>query len=255
MTNTPGEFIWYELMTGDPDAAAGFYGAVVGWTVREFEPGAEYRLFSTPETEVAGLMRTPPEQASAPPSWFGYIGVDDVDAKARELVAAGAVQHVPPTDIPGVGRFAMLADPQGAPFYIMRGASEGTSTSFKSNGVGHCQWNELNTSDPAGALAFYTAGFGWLKGDTMPMPDLGDYQFINIGEQMIGAISPQPPDNPPPNWLYYFGVDDIDRAAQAVTVNGGQIQYGPSEIPGGDYIIIVTDPQGAMVGFVGPKRG
>lgn len=217
MTNTPGEFIWYELMTGDPDAAAGFYGAVVGWTVREFEPGAEYRLFSTPETEVAGLMRTPPEQASAPPSWFGYIGVDDVDAKARELVAAGAVQHVPPTDIPGVGRFAMLADPQGAPFY--------------------------------------TAGFGWLKGDTMPMPDLGDYQFINIGERMIGAISPQPPDSPPPNWLYYFGVDDIDRAAQAVTANGGQIQYGPSEIPGGDYIIIVTDPQGATVGFVGPKRG
>lgn len=254
MTNTPGEFIWYELMTSDPDAAADFYRAVVGWSVKEFEPGADYRLFSAPDADVAGLLRTPADKANVPPCWFGYIGVDDVDAKARELVAAGAVEHAPPTDIPGVGRFAMLADPQGVPFYVMRGSSEGSSTSFKPNAVGHCQWNELNTTDPAAALAFYTRGFGWLKGDVMPMGEMGDYQFINIGDQMIGAMMGQPPESPPPNWTFYFGVDDIDRAAQTVKAKGGTIHHGPSEIPGGEYIIIVDDPQGAMVGFVGPRR-
>lgn len=254
MTNTPGEFIWYELMTGDPDAAADFYGAVVGWTVKAFEPGADYQLFAAPDADVAGLVRTPEDRAGLPPSWFGYIGVDDVDAKARELVAAGATQHVPPTDIPGVGRFAMLADPQGVPFYIMRGASEGSSTSFRPNAVGHCHWNELNTTDAAAALGFYTRGFGWLKGDAMPMGEMGDYQFINIGEQMIGAMMRQPPGSPPPNWTFYFGVDDIDRAAQTVTAKGGTILHGPAEVPGGDHIVIANDPQGAIVGFVGPKR-
>ncbi|MFC3079090.1 VOC family protein [Phenylobacterium terrae] len=252
MTNTPGEFIWYELMTSDPDAAADFYGAVVGWTTKAFEGGVDYRLFGAPDADVAGLMRL--EQAGAPAGWFGYIGVEDVDAKAREIVAAGGTQHAPPTDIPGVGRFAMLADPQGVAFYIMRGASEEPSTSFKPNTVGHCQWNELNTTDPAAALAFYTRAFGWLKGDVMPMGEMGDYQFINIGEQMIGAMMGQPPGSPPPNWLFYFGVDDIDRAAKAVTDRGGQIHHGPAEVPGGDHIIVATDPQGAMVGFVGPKR-
>lgn len=253
MTNQASEFIWYELMTSDPDAAADFYGAVVGWTTKAFDGGGgDYRLFGAPDADVAGLMRL--EQAGAPAGWFAYIGVEDVDAKARELVAAGAVQHAPPTDIPDVGRFAMLADPQGVPFYIMRGSSEGSSTSFKPNAVGHCQWNELNTTDPAAALAFYTRAFGWQKGDVMPMGEMGDYQFINIGDQMIGAMMRQPPGSPPPNWTFYFGVDDIDRAAQTATAKGGKILHGPSEVPGGDHIIIVDDPQGAMVGFVGPKR-
>ena len=255
MTNAASEFIWYELMTGDAQAAADFYGAVVGWTTREFEPGADYRILAAPDADVGGLMPPPPDRANLPAAWFGYIGVEDVDAKAREILAAGGAQHVPPTDIPGVGRFAVLADPQGVIFYIMRGAMEGASTAFKPNAVGHCQWNELNTTDPAAALAFYTRAFGWQKGDVMPMGEMGDYQFINIGEQMIGAVMGQPPGSPPPNWTFYFGVDDIDRAAKAVADKGGTILHGPAEVPGGDHIIIVNDPQGAMVGFVGPRRG
>src|SRR5690606_22429029 len=103
------------------------------------------------------------------PSWFGYVGVDDVDGIVADIVKAGGVQYIPPTDVPGVGRFAMLADPQGAPFYVMRGEPDETSTAFSPAKAGHCQWNELSTSDPAGALSFYTSRFGWTKGDTMPM--------------------------------------------------------------------------------------
>ncbi len=255
MANQHGDFIWYELLTNDADAAARFYGAVIGWQARAAEGSDRgYRIFGLAGADVAGMMPIPAGAGGMRPGWLGYIAVRDVDAAAAAVVEAGGAQHMPPTDIPGVGRFALLADPQGVPFYVMRGAMEGTSTSFSQTRRGHCHWNELTTSDPGAALAFYTAQFGWEKGDAMPMGEMGDYQFINIGEQMIGAMMGQPPGSPPPNWTFYFGVDDIDRAAQTVTAKGGTILHGPSEVPGGDHIIIVNDPQGAMVGFVGPKR-
>src|SRR5690606_33464994 len=106
---------------------------------------------------------------------------------AARLQAAGARQFVPPTDIPGVGRFAMFADPQGVAFYIMRGTSEEGSAAFDQSARGHCNWNELLVPDPAAALAFYAAQFGWEKGGVMPMGEYGDYQFIDHGGRTIGA--------------------------------------------------------------------
>lgn len=260
MTNHQGDFIWYELMTSDADAAAEFYGAVVGWRVRMFDgsgagPAGGYRIFGTGEADVAGLMTMPAEaaDAGARPCWLGYIGVDDVDAAAAGTVAAGGRQHVPPTDIPGVGRFAMLADPQGAPFYVMRGETEGVSTSFAQT-TGHCAWNELATSDQAAALAFYLDRFGWEKGDAMPMGDMGDYRFVNHHGRMIGAVMTRRPDGPPPMWTFYFVVDDIDVAAATARGRGAAIHHGPAEIPGGDFIVIAGDPQGATFGLVGPRR-
>jgi uncharacterized protein len=97
------------------------------------------------EEAVAGLMviDTAEKEAGAVPSWLGYIGVDDVDASAAKLKASGCTIYVEPQDIPNVGRFAMIADPQGAPFYIMRGFSDETSHSFAATEpkVGHCAWN------------------------------------------------------------------------------------------------------------------
>lgn len=256
MANKHGDFIWYELLTSDPDAAARFYQAVVGWQDRPTEGFGGYRIFSIGGADVGGLMALPDgaAQAGMRPTWLGYVGVDDVDATAADIVKDGGVQHMPPSDIPGVGRFAMLADPQGVVFYVMRGAMDGTSTSFSPNQTGHCQWNELSTTDPAAALAFYQARFGWEKGDAMPMGEMGDYQFITHGEQAIGAVMRRTPDGPPPAWTFYFGIDDIDVAAKAISGNGGTIHYGPAEVPGGAFIVVASDPQGAMFGLVGPRK-
>ncbi len=256
MPNQHGDFVWYELLTSDVDAAAEFYAAVLGWRSKSFEGSTQgYRIFSAHDSDVAGLMTIPHDAAAAgmSPCWLGYIGVDDVDATTRRIVEAGGRQHVPPTDIPGVGRFAMLADPQGVLFYVMRGASEGTSTSFAPMKVGHCNWNELATSDQEAALAFYSSQFGWEKGDAMPMGEMGVYQFITHHGERLGAMMTRPVDGPSPSWNFYFGVGDIDAANKAASERGAAIHYGPAEVPGGSFIIVGQDPQGAMFGLVGPR--
>jgi predicted enzyme related to lactoylglutathione lyase len=255
MTNPHGSFIWYELLTTDAEAASAFYGDVIGWDSRSAGiPGVDYRLFSTGGIDVAGHMTLPPGVPEAMrPMWLGYIGVDDVDSAVTGIVAAGGRVHMPAMDLEGVGRMAMVADPQGVPFYVMRGASDQASTSFAVEDAGHCRWNELNTRDQEGALAFYTGRFGWEKGDSMPMGEMGDYQFINHDGVMIGAIMTSRPDGPPPVWSFYFGVPDIDAAAAKIEPGGGKIHAGPMEIPGGEYAVVASDPQGVGFGIVGPR--
>ncbi|MGO4525924.1 VOC family protein [Microvirga sp. 2MCAF35] len=257
MANHHGDFIWYELLTSDADAAARFYGAVIGWQTRAAQGSdRDYRIFGIRGEDVGGLMPLPvnAERAGMRPTWLGYVAVDDVDATAEAIVQAGGAQHMPPTDIPGIGRFAMLADPQGVTFYVMRGASDGTSTAFDQSQFGHGNWNELATSDPAAALAFYTARFGWEKGDAMPMGDMGEYRFLQHRGQTIGAVMKRMPEGPPPAWMFYFGTEDIDAAAKAVPGSGGTIHYGPAEVPGGVFILVASDPQGALFGLVGPRK-
>ena len=160
---------------------------------------------------------------------------------------------MPPADIPGVGRFAMVADPQGAVFYVMRGDSDQASTAFKPTAEGHCAWNELVTSDQVAALDFYTSLFGWEKGDAMPMGEIGDYRFLNRGAGMIGAVMNRPNAEMRPMWNYYVRVSGIDAAAERVRAHGGTVTLGPMEVPGGDWVINGIDPQGASFGLVGSK--
>ena len=131
--NPHGSFIWYELLAEDPDAAAAFYGDVIGWTAASAgQPGVDYRIFSAGGIPVAGHMKLPDgaEQAGMRPGWLGYIGVDDVDTAVAGIERAGGRVHMPAMDLEGVGRIALLADPQGLPFYVMRGASGEASHSF-----------------------------------------------------------------------------------------------------------------------------
>lgn len=254
MRNRHGDFIWYELMTSDPETASAFYRAVIGWTSDKFaDPASDYQVFSAGDTPVAGLMHPPAEADSngAHPSWFGYIGVDDVDATAQRMGKAGGTVHVEPRTIPDVGRFAMLSDPQGAALYVMRGEPDEASAAFAPESSGHCQWNELSTSDPDAALSFYGQQFGWKKGQAMPMDDLGSYQIFQQNGADIGAVM-KAQSGMPSAWLFYFGVDDIDAAATAIAANGGQIHHGPADVPDDSRIIVATDPQGAMFGLVGP---
>jgi uncharacterized protein len=253
MPNAHGDYIWYELLATDPDAESDFYTKIVGWKVRDSgQAGMDYRLLSAPDADVAGLMRCA-DAAPMRPGWLGYVGVDDVDAAVSKVTELGGKIHMPPTDIPNVGRFSMVADPQGVVFYVMRGASEEESTAFKPMAEGHCGWNELVTSDQNAALDFYPRLFGWEKGDAMPMPDMGDYIFLNHHGEMIGAVMNRPKDAPPPMWNYYFRVNGIDAAAGRIRDNGGTVTFGPMEVPGGDWVVNGIDPQGVSFGLVGSK--
>ena len=254
MPNPEGSFIWYELMTSDPDGAASFYTDIVGWTVGGFGGGEDtkdYRIFSADGEGIAGLMQIP-DGAPARPGWFAYLYVADVDAKAGAIEAAGGKIHMPPTDIDGVGRIAMVGDPQGLVFYIMNPRSpdpNAESRVFAPNDLGHCAWNELVTPSLSGALSFYVDQFGWTKAEAMNMGPMGDYQFIDHGGQRLGAMM-QTQGDWPMRWTFYFRVPDVDAAVERIHARGGTITNGPHDVPGGARIVIGTDPQGASFALV-----
>ena len=259
MSNPHGSFIWYELITTDTKASGRFYSDVVGWSVGAFGGQyPDYGIFSAGESAVAGMMALPDQAAEGGmrPGWFGYIGVDDVETTIAAITDAGGRVHMPASELPGVGRMAMVADPQGALFYVMRGASDQSSTAFDAgpDAIGRCGWNELATSDLAAGLGFYTGQFGWTKGGSMSMGDRGDYQFIDHAGEPIGAAMTRAPDTAPPMWRFYFRVRDIDAAFRRTTEAGGTIMHGPAAVPGDVHVVIAADPQGAVFALVG-RRG
>jgi uncharacterized protein len=257
MPNQHGDFIWYELMTPDAAAAMAFYGAVAGWS---FGGSDEYHEIKAGDGEmVGGILQLSPEMIAggAHPGWYGYIAVDDVDASVASIVAAGGKVFMPARDMEGVGRMAMVADPQGAPFYVMKDATGFTSTAFAmlEPKTGHCAWNELSSSDPEAAKAFYGAQFGWTKGDEMDMGPMGKYEFLNVsgGRFMLGAVMAKMPEMPVSMWTFYFRVPSIDTALETIKAKGGSIVAEPMEIPGGEFSMVGMDPQGTAFALVGAR--
>lgn len=259
MATLHGDFVWYELMTPDPDGAAAFYGAVLGWSCTASDgSGAEgYREWRTPYGQVGGLLPLTGamQEGGARPCWIGYVHVDDIDAQCPRLVEGGATILMGPQDIPGVGRFVMILDPQGTPLYVMTDSSGQASNAFAKESPlpGHCSWNELATADPAGAWAFYGSQFGWQRDGALDLGEAGQYEFIR-SDMVIGAIMPKMPEMPASMWTFYFRVPDIDAAAQGAVDNGGRILVPPMEIPGGEFSGTIADPQGAVFGLVGARR-
>jgi predicted enzyme related to lactoylglutathione lyase len=258
MSNPQGTPIWYELLSDDADASTAFYEQVIGWTVHRAEPGGmDYRMIDAGGGDlVGGLMNLTDEMKAggAKPIWLFYIGVDDVDATVDTIVAKGGAIHLPAFDMPGVGRMAMVADPQGIMFYVMRGEGEGDSQAWSRMGMGKCNWNELVTPDQSAANSFYAEVFGWQYPDKMPMGEMGDYIFIEAAGETIGATMPKPPEGQPAGWTFYFRTPDIDAAAERVKAAGGTVHAGPMEVPGGDMVIVASDPQGAGFGIAAPGR-
>lgn len=257
MTNPQGTPIWYELMTDAPDAAQEFYAGVMGWTFQSPPGGMErdYRTFTATDDEAVGGVMHIPDGAPFGPTWAVYFGVDDVDATVEKLKLLGGSVYMEPQDIPDVGRFAFVSDPQGASFYVMRGDSDEESTAFEPSAPGHCSWNELVTSDQAAALEFYGALFGWEKSGAMPIGDNGDYSFIRCGDADIGAMMDRPDEhkNSQPFWNFAFQVADIDAAKAAAESGGATVTYGPIKLPDENWLIQVDDPQGARVMFTGAR--
>jgi predicted enzyme related to lactoylglutathione lyase len=253
MANRQGTPIWYELLTTDADAAQAFYADVVGWSIAPF-PGGDtgYRILTAPDGQGAGGLMAIPEDAPMKAGWHGYIGVDDVDATAEQVKAKGGAIHMGPQDIPGVGRFAFVSDPQGMNFYIMRGDSPEDSQAFQVNEPGHCGWNELVTSDHKGALQFYGELFDWQNKESMPMGEMGDYCFIDHHGTRIGAVMTSFGGSPT-RWSYYFNVSSIDAAIEKINAGGGTVTMGPHEVPGGMHIVLGADPQGIAFALVGGK--
>lgn len=252
-----GSFVWYELMTTDPQAACGFYAQVLGWAGKASGmPG--YTLVSAGPHEVAGVMALPEAAAAsgAPPSWLGYLAVDEVDAAASSVQAAGGQIFHPPTDIPGVGRFATVADPHGAAFCLFCGSGGDSPPAPAPGTPGTVGWHELMAGELGQAWDFYSGQFGWVKTEAIDMGPMGIYQLFGQAgaAESLGGMMTRLPEMPVAAWQYYFNVAAIDAAAERVKAGGGQVLNGPMQVPGGSWIVNAFDPQGAAFSLVAPVR-
>ena len=255
-----GRFVWFDLNTSDPDAAVTFYTDVVGWGTSKWQdapPGMPpYTMWQNGDDMIGGVGQLDPNMASAgvPPHWVGYIGTPDVDATVAQAEKLGATVVVPPMDIPTVGRFSFMNDPQGAMF----GAFTADTAAPGHEGeprLGEFSWHELATTDCEGAFNFYSALFGWEKGDAMDMGPAGTYQLYTRNGQQLGGMYNKTDDMPgPPSWNYYAMVNDLDGAVEKIKAGGGTVMVGPMEVPGGDHIVMGMDPQGAAFALHSRKQ-
>jgi len=257
MANAASRFVWYELMTTDMEAAKRFYTKIVGWGTQDMsQPGMTYTIFNAGDAPAAGLMNLPDDakKMGAPPSWIGYVGVDDVDASAKKAERLGGRVHVQPRDIPNIGRFAVIADPQGATISLFKGTNPEPPKPPAPGTPGRAGWHELLAIDWEKAFAFYGEMFGWQKADAIDMGAMGKYQMFSAGGQPIGGMFNKPATVPAPFWTYYFNVEAIEPAAERIKASGGKITNGPMEVPGGQWIVQGTDAQGAMFALVGKRK-
>ena len=256
MSAAAGRFVWYELMTTDLAGAGDFYGRVIGWKVADSGmTNHTYMILSAGETMTGGMMEQPPmvREAGAPPAWIGYVGVDDVDAAAARITAAGGARHHGPEDIPGVGRFAVVSDPHGAVFTIFTGADASAAPTPPGDTPGRTGWHELQAGELEADFAFYASQFGWTKDHDFDMGPMGPYRIFRIGDVQSGGMMTRHDPATRPHWLFYFNVDDIKAAAERAKAAGGTVINGPMEVPGGQWIVQCTDPQGGRFAMVAAR--
>lgn len=256
MVNSHGRFVWYELVTTNIEATKAFYANVVGWGARDVViPGSTYSLFTVGNDPVAGVMNLPDgaTRTETPPHWIGYVEVDDVDVAVDQIKRLGGAVRVAPTNIPEISRFSVVADPQMATLALVKGLKPVQAVAAELNAPGRVGWHELLAADLEKAFAFYGAVFGWQKAEAY-VGAMGRYQHFSGAGKTIGAMFTMPAPLPLPFWLYYFNVDDVDKAAERAEAGGGKVFYGPTDVPGGGWIVHCTDPQGAVFALL-DKRG
>jgi predicted enzyme related to lactoylglutathione lyase len=247
MFTPKGKFSWYELMTSDTNAAGKFYSGVVGWTIQE-QPetaGMKYTTFNIDQVGIAGMLNIPGHVG-----WVGYISVDDVDAHVEKIVEAGGKLWRPATDVPGMLRFAVMSDPQGAAIVVFTGNPEMPTPERPAPPTpGTIGWHELYTTDLDAGFDFYNKLFGWTKLTDMDMGPMGLYRIFDEGdhkEMGDGGMMNKPEHIPVAAWTFYFSVDSIKAAVERVNAGGGKVLNGPIQVPGGGWIINGQDPQGGM---------
>ncbi len=250
MDEFAGRFIWHELLTSDPAAAQPFYKSLMGWSTSRWEGGDQpYTMWMLDALPIGGVMALPDDarRMGAPPHWLSYVGVPDLDATVEKAQGLGARTLTGPMHIPSVGRFAVVADPQGAVFAVFQPEADPPPSAGQRQGA--IVWHELCTGDYPAAFDFYQTLFGWEQGDVFDMSETGGgaYQIIKHGGQDIGGMFNKSAEMPgPPSWTIYINADNVDALAARAQELGGAVVVGPLDIPGGGRIVQITDPQGAF---------
>lgn len=246
MPNANGRFVWHELSTTDPDGAQRFYTEIISWGTQPWEDNEDYTLWTNEGAPLGGVTMLKSEFSSSgsQPQWTPYICVYDVDDCTRQVRQLGGSIVKGPVETPNVGCWAVVKDPQGAPIGLFEPAGPAPGH-LGTPHRGEFSWHELVTSDYKAAFDFYRALFKWEKTGEFDMGQMGTYFMFGQRGQTYGGIFNRVPEMPPPSWLSYICVSDVDATADTVKQAGGKVILGPMEVPGGDRILQGVDPQGA----------
>jgi predicted enzyme related to lactoylglutathione lyase len=248
----PGKFVWFEHVSRDAKKAQQFYGEVLGWKVKPFPMGeVAYEMILTGdtwETMIGGYAA--PEVDRKPSHWIATVSVEDVDAAANAAVANGGRVLDAPSDLPGVGRKARIADPQGAELGLLK-AARGDKADAPATSGGWL-WNELHTSEPTKALLFYEKVVGFFH-RSMNMGGPGEkYHILSKDGVDRGGVTGHLSADAPPHWLPYVAVDDVDATIARAGKLGARIPVGPEDIPGIGRFGVLVDPTGAVLAIMKP---
>lgn len=250
-----GQFVWYELMTSDVAAAKAFYGNVIGWQTQPFgDPNSPtpYTMWVNGQGPLGGTMKLPEEavKAGTQPHWSCNAVVNDVATAVAAVKKMGGTVLREPVTMPGVGTFALIADPQGATLSLFTPSGDMAAQDPTKHGA-FC-WNELMTTTVGGAFEFYRVLFGWEHVGTHDLGEMGSYLMFGVDGRAFGGVFLTPKDvQAPPMWSYYVTVNDLDATITRAKANGATLVMGPMEVPGGDRVAQLLDPQGAMFGLAG----
>ncbi|MBK9030730.1 MAG: VOC family protein [Myxococcales bacterium] len=257
MTDSTGRFVWYELLTSDPQGAIEFYADVVGWTTEPFGDDG-YTMWVGGQGPLGGVTPLPEQakQLGAPSHWQSNVVVADVDATIARVRTLGGKIYVA-EEVPTVGRFAVIADPQGATMAVFTPAQDMAAHDVAE--PGEFSWHELYTSDLDAGFGFYQQIVGWEKTGAVDLGPMGEYRLFGRAGAPLGGMMTMPPGMKtpdgrpvPPSWMYYVTVADLDAALGRAQARGATVLNGPMEVPGGQRVVQLLDPQGAAFALTTP---
>jgi hypothetical protein len=243
-------FVWHDLMTTDPARSVAFYSALFGWRTdaREVAGAGAYTAIRAGDVPFGGMVPLDPKHG-IPSHWVSYVAVDDVDATCARANAAGGRTCIPPTDIPNVGRFAIIEDPDGAilsPISLPNGSAPVEPSTPPV--IGTAWWHELSTRDPMRAAAFYRAVFGWRVQEAL-MSDGAPYWLFmrDSGALAGGMLASNGASAHRPYWTVYVAVADVDDAVSRAVGLGATASFPCTDVPGTGRIGGFVDPTGAPI--------
>lgn len=245
-TSVLGHFVWHDLITTDVSGSVDFYQRLFPeWSIDRLETGegSLYHVIEVNGRDIGGLVGVP-EDSGIPAHWIGYVAVDDCDAAVRRTIELGGKCLVPAIDVPQIGRFAIIQDPQGA---VVKPFSAQKRFEIPRQYVpGRPVWNELLTSSPGSIRDFYRSVFGWSSVEQV-VDEAGAYTLFRTGESDVAGAMHMPADAEiPTSWLTYFHTGELDARAHSVQQAGGQTIVEPRPITGSGHFSVHVDPAGAF---------
>jgi predicted enzyme related to lactoylglutathione lyase len=230
---------WVDIGLPDLQSGLRFYTELFGWESQDMgEESGHYTIVSKNGKHVAALSNA---QDAGPPRWTTYVNVDDADAVAKSVEAAGGTVIVPPMDVMDAGRMAIFQDTTGA--FIAAWQPQDHIGAQLVNEAGAFTWSELSTSDLEKSKKFYSTVFGWDWGGA------DEYSEAVVSGRTIAGVMPRRPDMPadiPDNWLVYFGTDDVDADVKRAEDLGATVAVEPMDIPGTGRFAVLMDPESGV---------